>query len=141
MMSKPLKASPSEIPPILSQDNRFFEDLASRFVNGPVRVLLKDEARGKPGVDTLINLFKKAAQVGFMMWRQPLEIQIREFDQLRELKFPADDGEAKTHPSQLGFPIMPDRNPVVDMVVQPGFIARQENGAEKVWGRAVVLWH
>jgi hypothetical protein len=29
----------------------------------------------------------------------------------------------------------------MDMVIQPSFVVRQSDNAEKVWGQAVVLWH
>ena len=87
-----------------------------------------------------MSLLKQAAQAGFMMWRQPLDVQIRGFDRLRSLRFATDGLEAKTHLSQLNPGSQPRNNASVGLVVQPGFVARQRNGAEKVWGQAEVLW-
>ncbi|GAB1312707.1 hypothetical protein MFIFM68171_02917 [Madurella fahalii] len=120
------RCSPSDMPTILIEDHNHFADLAQMFVDGPAGKLLQSEASLPLALRSLAILFQKAAQVGLLMWRQPCDVQIRGFDQLRGLRFPTDGREAKTHASQLSKPgWQPHANAVVDLVVQPSFVARQ----------------
>ncbi|KAK1763088.1 hypothetical protein QBC33DRAFT_563080 [Phialemonium atrogriseum] len=144
MLPTQSKSWPGDVPALLAEDGDFFDDLAKRFINSPAKFLLKYEAAQAPSsLRPLKTFFTKAAQVGLMMWTQPFEVEIRGFNHLRGLRFTTDsaDAEAKTHSSQLNPRRRPSSDAVVDFVVQPSIVARPEQGMEKVWGQAVVLWN
>jgi hypothetical protein len=113
--------------------------LARPFLSGPAKSLLKDD--GSDGIEGLATLVKQAIRLGFVMWRQMLDIEIRGYQELKGRRFAIDDKEIKTHASQLNPARLPSEDAVMDVVVQPSFVVRQSENAEKVWGQAVVLWH
>lgn len=118
------------------------ETLGRGFLDGPAKALLKGYAlQADAGLRDLATIIKQAIRVGFVMWRQPLDIEIRGYQDLRCRRFAIDDKEVKTHASQLDPSRLPNENAVIDMVIQPSFVVRQNEHAEKVWSQAVVLWH
>jgi hypothetical protein len=123
-------------------NNTKCETLGRGFLGGPAKALLKGYAlQADAGLRDLATIIKQAIRVGFVMWRQPLDIEIRGYQDLRGRRFAIDDKEVKTHASQLDPSRLPNENAVIDMVIQPSFVVRQNEHAEKVWGQAVVLWH
>ncbi|KAK3353300.1 hypothetical protein B0T25DRAFT_544198 [Lasiosphaeria hispida] len=138
-------SSDISIPPVLNSDSEYFANLALDFVNGAARPLLKDSLASESiALGGLRMLFKMAAQAGLLLWRQVNDVQIREFEDLAGYRVPADDGHGKevvTHPLQRDPSRRPPNNASVDIVVQPSIVVSMENGAEKVWSQAIVLWH
>jgi hypothetical protein len=120
----------------------FFSTLAQDFVNSSARFLIDhDAAKTHSSIKHLGNLFLNASQIGLMVWRQPLEVEVRGFDQLRGQKFSSDDTdvEVKVHSFQLGDE-EPQDNANMELVVQPSIVVLPEPGMEKVWAQAIVLW-
>jgi hypothetical protein len=105
----------------------------------PREVSLKDNE--SEGIKELTTLVKQAIRLGFVFWRQLLPIEIRGYQDLKGRRFVIDDKEIKTHASQLNPERLPSEDAVMYMVIQPSFVVRHGEKAEKVWGQAVVLWH
>ncbi len=115
-------------------------ELASRFVQGPARSLLKPSAT-QGGLQDLAVIIRQAIRVGLLMWKQPADIKIRGYEELKGEMFSIDELEVRAHPSQLNPARLPRRDDaVMDMVIQPSFVVLQGENAEKVWSQAMVLW-
>jgi hypothetical protein len=138
----PRESSDDDDAPIKINDAKCTE-LARGFLDGPAKALLKGDAAQadtRPLQDLAI-IIKQAIRVALLIWKQPLDIQIRGYQELRGRRFSINDKEVKTHASQLDPSRLPSEDAVMDMVIQPSFVVRQNEHAEKVWGQAVVLWH